>query len=80
MWPHDDTPSKNSFYGNFESPGWQDLNLMHLMPPFLMKYQGQPLLHGILIHKKISSAVLAAFTDIADTCDHASINDRQDWR
>ena len=27
QWPHDDTASKNAFYGDFHSPGWQDLNL-----------------------------------------------------
>lgn len=69
-WPHDNTADKNAFYGNFQAPGWQDTNLIHITPPFLMKYSGQPLLHGILVHKKIAVALQAAFDEIAQSCDH----------
>lgn len=68
QWPHDDTASKNVFYGDFHSKGWQDTNLIHLQPPFKMYYDKQLLVHGILVHKKIASALMLAFTDIWDNC------------
>ena len=67
-WPHDDTASKNAFYGDFRSPGWQDMNLVHMLPPFQMYYEKQPLTHGILVHKKIVDALTAVFTDVWDQC------------
>lgn len=69
-WPHDDTTSKNAFYGDFHSPGWQTLNLVHIAPPFQMFYDKQPLPHGILVHKKIVPALVAAFNEIWDKCGH----------
>ena len=70
IWPHDDTASKNSFYGDFHSPGWQDLNLVHMMPPFQMYYAKQPMTHGILVHKKIVAALTAVFNSVWDQCNH----------
>ena len=70
IWPHDDTASKNSFYGDFHSPGWQDLNLIHMMPPFQMYYAKQPMTHGILVHKKIVAALTAVFNSVWDQCNH----------
>lgn len=67
-WPHDDTASKNAFYGDFHSPGWQALNLVHYIPPFQMYYEKQPLSHGILVHKKIVPALDAVFQEIWDKC------------
>ena len=67
-WPHDDTDSKNAFYGDFHSPGWQDLNLIHMQTPFTMYYSGQPLTHGILVHRKIVDALTAAFGEIWEAC------------
>ena len=69
QWPHDDTPSKNAFYGDFHSPGWQDLNLTHYMPPFKMYYAKQPMLHGLLVHHKIVPALQAVFEDIWAQCE-----------
>lgn len=69
-WPHDDTASKNAFYGDFHSPGWQALNLVHMQPPFTMYYDKQPIAHGILVHKKIVPALTAAFAEIWDKCNH----------
>lgn len=70
QWPHDDTPSKNAFYGDFHSPGWETLNLVHTFAPFTMYYAKQPLKHGILVHKKIVPALQAAFGEIWDKCGH----------
>ena len=70
QWPHDDTASKNAFYGDFHSPGWQALNLVHMLPPFTMYYSKQPLGHGILVHKLIVNALQAAFGEIWDKCNH----------
>lgn len=69
-WPRDDTASKNAFYGDFHSPGWQDQNLIHIAPPFPMYYDRKPLTHGILVHRKIAPALMTAFTEIWDVCDH----------
>ncbi len=69
-WPHDDTASKNAFYGDFHSPGWQALNLVHMQPPFAMFYAKQPLTHGILVHKKIVPALTLVFAEIWDKCGH----------
>jgi hypothetical protein len=69
-WPHDDTASKNVFYGDFHSPGWQDINLVHMLPPFAMFYAKQPLPHGILVHKLIVPALTLVFNEIWDKCNH----------
>lgn len=68
QWPHDDTASKNAFYGDFHSKGWEDMNLVHYTPPFEMHYGEQRLLHGLLIHKKILPAIGQIFSDIWASC------------
>lgn len=68
QWPHDDTTSKNAFYGDFHSPGWQDKNLVHMKPPFQMYYDHQPLSHGILVHRLIVPPLTAAFEEIWEAC------------
>ena len=70
MWPQDTTSAKNAFYGDFHSPGWQDTNLVHMSTPFVMYYDKQPLHHGILVHRKITAALMAAFNEIWDHCGH----------
>lgn len=70
MWPHDDTASKNKFYGDFHSKGWQETNLVHMQPPFHMFYDKQPLTHGILVHKLIVPALTLVFNEIWDKCNH----------
>src|SRR5450755_2634271 len=70
QWPHDDTASKNAFYGDFQSKGWQDLNLVHMFPQFQMFYAKQLLSHGILVHKLIVPALTTVFQDIWDQCNH----------
>jgi D-alanyl-D-alanine carboxypeptidase len=70
QWPHDDTASKNAFYGDFQSKGWQDINLAHMFPQFQMFYAKQLMSHGILVHKLIVPALTAAFQDIWDQCNH----------
>lgn len=63
-WPHDDTASKNTFYGDFHSPGWQDKNLHRFVPPFKMYYAKQLLTRGILVHDKIIPALTLIFQEI----------------
>lgn len=70
QWPKDNTAAKNAFYGDFHAKGWQDLNLAHMTPPFIMRYDGKPLLRGILVHRKIVPALTAAFQEIWDECAH----------
>lgn len=67
-WPHDDTASKNAFYGDFRSPGWQDTHLVHTNAPFMMYYEKQPLAHGILVHQLIVPPLVAVFATIWDQC------------
>lgn len=67
-WPHDDTASKNAFYGDFHSKGWEALNLIHIKAPYNMYYEKKLLLHGILIHKKIAPALQLAFEEIWGHC------------
>lgn len=69
-WPHDDTASKNAFYGDFQSKGWHDLHLVHMIPPFTMYYAKQALGHGLLVHKLIVNALQGAFVEIWDKCNH----------
>ena len=68
QWPHDDTASKNAFYGDFHSPGWQDVSLVHMVAPFVMYYSKQPLTHGILVHRKIVPPLMAIFAAIWEQC------------
>ena len=70
QWPHDDTESKNAFYGDFHSGGWQALNLVHTFAPFNMYYDKQLLTHGILVHKKIVPALTAVFNEIWTKCNN----------
>ncbi|MDE2105530.1 MAG: M15 family metallopeptidase [Patescibacteria group bacterium] len=70
QWPQDTTAEKNAFYGDFHSPGWQAVNLVHMIPPFKMYYDRQPLAHGILVHKLIVPALTATFNEIWDKCNH----------
>lgn len=68
IWPKDTTQAKIDFYGNFHSPGWQELNLTHFIPPFVMYYQKQLMKHGILCHHKIVPALTLVFNEIWDNC------------
>lgn len=70
QWPHDDTQSKNAFYGDFHAKGWADHNLIRYLPPFKMYYEKKPMLHGILCHKLIVPALLQVFNEIWDGCGH----------
>ena len=82
-WPHDDTASKNEFYGNFHAPGWQDTQLTHFIPPFQMYYAKQPMKHGLLVHHLIVPALTLIFKEIWDKCsnDQATVDKlgASDW-
>ena len=75
-WPADTTAAKNAFYGDFHSPGWQTLNLVHMIAPFKMYYAGQLLEHGILVHKLIVPALTLVFNEIWARCnqDQATVD------
>lgn len=68
-WPRDTTAAKNAFYGNFQSKGWYDANVVKLIPPFRMYYDRHPM-SGIMVHKLIVPPLLAAFNEIFDKCGH----------
>lgn len=76
QWPHDDTASKNAFYGDFNSKGWQDRWLHRYIPPFKMFYALHPLDRGILVHDKIIPALTLVFQEIwaAANKDQATID------
>lgn len=69
QWPHDDTVSKNAFYGDFHAKGWASANLVHITPPFQMFYDKHPI-PSILVHRRVAAAMMAAFTEIWDKCGH----------
>lgn len=68
QWPHDDTASKNAFYGDFHSKDWGSRYLIRIMPPFRMYYEEQYLPRGILVNMKCAQAMLAAFNEIWEKC------------
>lgn len=68
-WPHDDTKSKNAFYGDFHSKAWATMNLVHIVPPFKMFYAKKQI-PSILVHRKIASALMLVFNEIWDKCNH----------
>jgi len=39
IWPHDDTASKNAFYGDFQAKNWGNQYLIRIHPPFTMYYE-----------------------------------------
>ena len=69
QWPRDTTQDKNAFYGFFDAKAWASLNLIHIKPPFQMYYNKHPV-PSILVHHKVAPAMLAAFQEIWDKCDH----------
>lgn len=70
-WPKDTTAAKNAFYGNFTLRSWQASFLTRIKPPFTMYYDKKPMKTGILVNKMCAEAMLAAFNEIWDECDHA---------
>ena len=73
QWPHDDTASKNAFYGDFNNKAWASLYLIRIMPPFRMYYERQLMTHGVLVNKKCAEAMKAAFGEIWDKCNHDQV-------
>lgn len=68
-WPHDDTASKNAFYGDFRGHAWASINLLRIHPPFHIYYE-KHLIPGILVHRKIADAVAIAFNEVWEQCQH----------
>lgn len=66
-WPHDDTASKNAFYGDFHSKAWASQNLVRIVPPFKVYYE-KKLIPGIMVHKKVADAMMSAFSEIWEAC------------
>jgi hypothetical protein len=69
-WPKDTTAAKNAFYGNFKLASFQAEHLTRIKPPFMMFYDKKPMKTGILVNKACAAAMMAAFTEIWDKCDH----------
>lgn len=69
LWPHDDTASKNAFYGDFHAKAWGTLNLVHISAPFQMYYDKRPI-PSILVHRKIAPALGLIFAEIWEKCNH----------
>ncbi len=62
-WPHDDTVSKNKFFGK---PG---TNLVQIIPPFQMYYATHPI-KAITVNKAVATSLLLVFNEILDKCGH----------
>ena len=69
-WPKDNTVAKNAFYGDFRLASFQAEHLTRIKPPFTMFYDKKPMTKGILVNKACAAAMMAAFTEIWDKCDH----------
>lgn len=69
-WPKDTTAAKNAFYGDFRLASFQAEHLTRIKPPFMMFYDKKPMKTGILVNKACATAMLAAFAEIWDKCDH----------
>lgn len=69
-WPHDDTLSKNRFYGNFLEKTWASLYLTRVHPPFTIYYDKKPMPAGVLTNKNCALAMQAAFDEIWEKCNH----------
>jgi hypothetical protein len=70
IWPHDNTAAKNEFYGDFQSKAWASLYLVRIHPPFPMFYEKKPMPSGVLLNKNCAVAMIAAFNDIWEHCNH----------
>jgi hypothetical protein len=69
VWPHDDTASKNAFFGNFHAADWQTKYLTRITPPFQMYYD-KKLMSSILVNRMVAPALLSIFNEIWNACDH----------
>ena len=70
IWPKDTTAAKNAFYGNFKLASFQAEHLTRIKPLFMMYYDKKPMQTGVLVNKACAGAMLAAFAEIWDKCDH----------
>ena len=70
MWPKDNTASKNAFYGDFQKTGWGNKYLIRIHPPFTLFYEKKPMLTGVLVNKNCALAMMAAFNEIWEKCNH----------
>ncbi|MBN8987409.1 MAG: M15 family metallopeptidase [Rhizobiales bacterium] len=65
QWPRDNEAALIAFYGE---PGPQvERQLVKVVPPFVMRYDGKPIKH-LLFHKKAAPALAAALEQIWQAC------------
>lgn len=67
-WPKDNTAAKMKFYGDFNDKAWAGKNLIRVVPPFKMFYEGKEMKQGVLCHTKCAAAFKAAFDEIWAAC------------
>lgn len=81
MWPHEDTPALNAFYGDPRgtdgeaSASWQSQNLVLWSTPYPMFYSDgkhTPMEH-LRVHKRCLQTFHEAFTDVLQTMGHDRI-------
>jgi hypothetical protein len=65
-WPHDDPASLKAFYGD-PAKGEPGQQLMPVVPPFRMTYDGKPI-KSIMFHRKAAPALAAALNAIWEHC------------
>lgn len=68
-WPKDTTAAKNAFYGDFHGAQWQSKFLTRITTPFQMYYDKNKI-PSILVNRMCAPAMLTAFNDIWNWCDH----------
>ena len=66
-WPQDNETALIAFYGDPSRS--VEAQLVHVVPPFRMTYEGKPVPH-LVFHKKAADALLAALTTVWDYYGH----------
>lgn len=66
-WPKDTTADKNIFYGDFHGKAWASINLVHISPPFVMRYE-KKIIPSILVHAKVADSLMEIFLDVRAKC------------
>ncbi len=73
QWPHDDTASLIAFYGDPDAENFEAENIIPIIPPFPITYEGRPIPH-IQFHRKAAPMLSAAFAKMWDAAGHDPVS------
>lgn len=62
-WPHDDKASLVAFYGDPDDPNFAHDNLVRVVPPFQITFEGSPI-QGIDCHRKCAADLREALNQV----------------